>query len=600
MSLILKQVTTFVNGPPSTSQYFRDKRSQDNNDKNKTNFHLHRDIDLITNDEAQIDDLLEEKVLIDIETQYLNMHDDLEEIVTDSEEEDDLFGLQRDMMPCYPIRNVLKPAVLKSILYKSAIELSTRKTRRSKSFFSCDIANKRNTKLPRRCNQKTTQQPKKINPSTGSTNPLNMTKYCSETTITPTENKKLDVLNRRHQESTMKSMIKNIEQELENEVGNGYGNLEWCKEHTKLRVNSKKKIENDAEIDDCNITEKKELYSKINNIPTPSWRIIEEYDVHDSSCDVAESVNTYTSDSNDSDSSDDSDSSETSTSTWVPHNMVAEYNFPNQAECTENIEVRLINLQKIHIQAICKSLKSKNLLSCTTQENATCKKIADGDNNSSVGLANISKCDTRSGNEKNTRRNKGSQQDNFSKNNSNISLQNDELSKSCQRELARLQFANAGPKMKTRSRLKSVPLEQLQQSTRLNVLASNVTCATTMKIRRETTDSTPDAKENKQNDLNLYTKQTKVQFVEAPLQDENTIVSIEDYDLEKMDVELSDEYVNNTNLSTSLLHTDSMNPSSHNVHIAVHNGGLEKNSDVDKFAMIRSCASSDNDEIEYP
>ena len=154
--------------------------------------------------------------------------------------------------------------------------------------------------------------------------------------------------------------------------------------------------------------------------------------------------------------------------------------------------------------------------------------------------------------------------------------------------------------MKTRSRLKSVPLEQLQQSTRLNVLASNVTCATTMKIRRETTDSTPDAKENKQNDLNLYTKQTKVQFVEAPLQDENTIVSIEDYDLEKMDVELSDEYVDNTNLSTSLLHTDSMNPSSHNVHIAVHNGGLEKNSDVDKFAMIRSYPSSDNDEIEYP
>ena len=106
MSLKLKQVTTFVNGPPSTSQYFRDERSQDDHDKN--NFHLHRDMNLITNDEAQIDDLLEEKVLIDIETQYLNMHEDLEEIVSDSEEEDDLFRLQRDMMPCYPIQNVLK------------------------------------------------------------------------------------------------------------------------------------------------------------------------------------------------------------------------------------------------------------------------------------------------------------------------------------------------------------------------------------------------------------------------------------------------------------------------------------------------------------
>ena len=600
MSLKLKQVTTFVNGPPSTSQYFRDERSQDDHDKNKTNFNLHRDMNLITNDEAQIDDLLEEKVLIDIEMQYLNMHEDLEEIVSDSEEEDGLFRLQRDMMPCYPIQNVLKPAVLKSILYKSAIELSTRKTRRSKSFFSCDITNKKNTKLPRRCNQKITQQANKINPSTRSTNPLNMTKYCSKTTITPTENKKLDVLNRRDQESTMKSMIKNIEQELENEVGNGYGNLEWCKEHTKIRVTSKKNIENDAEIDDCNITEKKELYSRINNIPTPSWRIIEEYDVHDSSCDVPESVNTYNSESNDSDSSDDSDSSETSTSTWVPHDMVAEYNFPNKAECTEKIEVRLINLQQIHIQAICKSLKRRNLLSCTTPVNATCKNVADGDNNSSAGLTDISKCDTGSGNEKNTLKNKGSGQHNFSKNNSNVSLQNNELSKSCQRELARLQFANAGPKMKTRSSLKSVPLEQLHQSTRLNVLASNVTCDTTMKIRRETTDSTPDAKENKQNDLNFYTKQNKVQFVEAPLQDENTIVSIEDYDLEKMDVELSDEYVDNSNLSTSLLRTDSMNPSSHNVHIAVHNGGLEKNSDVDKFAMIRSYPSSDNDEIEYP
>ena len=67
-----------------------------------------------------------------------------------------------------------------------------------------------------------------------------------------------------------------------------------------------------------------------------------------------------------------------------------------------------------------------------------------------------------------------------------------------------------------------------------------------------------------------------------------------------MDVELSDEYVENSNLSTSLLRTDSMNPRSHSVHIAVHNGGLEKNSDADKFAMIRSYPSRDNDEIEDP
>ena len=131
-----------------------------------------------------------------------------------------------------------------------------------------------------------------------------------------------------------------------------------CQEYTKKRS----EIQDQKEV---NISERKDDFiPKLNKtsktmIPTPSWRVVDDFDSSYSlNHNVRFESNTDDDDSDDSDSSYQSDSSLSSSCTWVPSDSVKEYIFPEAADIDLGLkpEVRLINLTENQIQAFCKKL----------------------------------------------------------------------------------------------------------------------------------------------------------------------------------------------------------------------------------------------------
>ena len=304
---------------------------------------------------------LTESDLIEIERQWTELENpnfvqlyDYEEYCDVSESDDE------SIEPSYPIREVLSHSLVRKILMKSAAAsyyYSTRnncmptsqRNQENKENNHCTKSLKKEVESKHSRLQKTDQ--KRASDALESRD----NKIVASTTSKPEQN---NTLYPRKQKTKMQTIIKNIEKELENDIGDGYGDAQWCQEYTKKRseVQDQKQV---------NISERKDDYiPKLNKtsktvIPTPSWRVVEDFDSsyslnHDVRCES----NTDDDDSLDSDSSYQSDNSLSSSCTWVPADSVKEYIFPEAVDIDLGLkpEVRLINLTENQIQALCKKL----------------------------------------------------------------------------------------------------------------------------------------------------------------------------------------------------------------------------------------------------
>ena len=300
---------------------------------------------------------LTESDLIEIERQWTELENpnilqlyDYEEYCDESESDDE------SIEPSYPIREVLSHSLVRKILMKSAAASfyystrngyipTTQKNQENKENNHSTKSLKKEVESKHSRLQKTDQRraPNALKSRENEIAAPNSSKPEQNNTLYP-----------RKQKTKIQTIIKNIEKELENDIGDGYGDAQWCQEYTKKR----------SEIQ-VNISERKvDFIPKLNEtsktmIPTPSWRVVEDFDSSYSlNHNVRRESNTDDDDSIDSDSSYQSDNSLSSSCTWVPSDSVKEYIFPETADIDLELkpEVRLINLTENQIQALCKKL----------------------------------------------------------------------------------------------------------------------------------------------------------------------------------------------------------------------------------------------------
>lgn len=328
--------------------------------KNK-NIQYQKGIDNREYEAAGINPTLTESDLIEIERQWTELENpnivqlyEYEEYCDESESDDE------SIEPSYPIREVLSHSLVRKILMKSAAASFYYSTRNV-----CIPTSQRNQEnkennhytksLKKEVESKHSRLQKTDQRRASDALKSRENKIVASNTSKPEQN---NTLYPRKHKTKIQTIIKKIEKELENDIGNGYGDAQWCQEYTKKRS----EIQDQKEV---NISERKDDFiPKLNKtsktmIPTPSWRVVDDFDSsyslnHNVRCES----NTDDDDSDDSDSSYQSDSSLSSSCTWVPSDSVKEYIFPEAADIDLGLkpEVRLINLTENQIQAFCKKL----------------------------------------------------------------------------------------------------------------------------------------------------------------------------------------------------------------------------------------------------
>ena len=298
-----------------------------------------------------------ENELIEIERQWAEMMNVSLSQLKEIEDDSDMSESDEECnQPKYPIKKVLNNSFVRKILLRSAAAsrnfslIKFPKSNTGSSIHNKDNKNRAKPSLKKELDTKLVRLPKKVPrfSNTREEKEFSFSTHCSEP---PKSN-----LFPRQQKTKIQSIIKKIEKDLENDIGNGYGDAQWCEVFTKRRIDTKEHDQISAELRDDYLTDKKRQATK-SLILTPSWRVIDDYNLPDSHNDNAQyDCSSDDNESVSSDSSNQSDSSLSSTGTWVSSDVVKEYMLPktNELESGIRAEVRLINLTKMQVQALCK------------------------------------------------------------------------------------------------------------------------------------------------------------------------------------------------------------------------------------------------------
>ena len=400
-----------------------------------------------------IDESMEEEELIEIEREWLKLQDNVDDLTSETDEESETESDEFEESASnnsYPIQNVLHPTLLRSIFVKAAAEAKklTHISANSSAYNTTQNQNIQPSLIS--SNRKIITNSKDPSINKRDNTPNIKEKKCKKKIkemVLPNVNH-IEEYALRKEKSRIQSIIKSIENELEGDVGNGYGDSEWCRAFTQSRKNKNTAIGNsgDRQIRTVSISEERSSIPVV--IPTPSWRIIDEYDYHETSDDSSDSDNEiHKSESDDSDYSDETGSSMISNSTWVSPDTIREYVMPERSTCDMKIEIRLVNLSRLQIQAVRKRLK----LGLSQPNNV--RRSVHLERNRDMGLGGYedscefqSKYTERRRSFRNT--NKGVLSSITSRDKEKIDVSNrTEMSKSSLKELARLQFSSAGPKI---------------------------------------------------------------------------------------------------------------------------------------------------------
>jgi len=171
------------------------------------------------------------------------------------------------------------------------------------------------------------------------------------------------------------------------------------------------------------------------------------------------------------------------------------------------------------------------------------------------------------------------------------------ISKSCTRELARLKFSNAGPKIDIPRRRQLGPLQKLQQnlpskakgcSSKKDGAIANTRCAMTFPM----VNGDKEMKDIKATDTQ---KVGKMKLAEASLADENRIMLMEECDFDKIDVMLAHGVANDSNIEC--VGKQKSSDKSVEQYILGDEAELSKVSTIEnKLNVIMSCVSSDNED----
>lgn len=334
--------------------------SRDNLNKNKD---IKHQITLVTErigDNEMNYSTLSEKDLIEIERQWGELKDLQFDQSNDDEEYYDISDHEEEYIePLRPIQEVLNPVLVRKILMKSAAASHYFAMKNFRTASGQNIKeNYHYTKsyMKREVESKPSRTPKTDQRKSSTALKINDNDALASPSFRQEQN---NTLYPRKQKTMIQSMIKKIEKELESDIGNGYGDAEWCQAYTKKRSESseQKQLNDD---DSNNRLTSKVLHTSKALIQTPSWRVIEDFDLPGTSSDNAYCDKNIDEESVYSDSSDLSDSSLSSSCTWVSSDAVKEYIFPKADDIVfgSKTEVRLINLTKIQIAALCKKLKA--------------------------------------------------------------------------------------------------------------------------------------------------------------------------------------------------------------------------------------------------
>ena len=607
MTLIIDKSSRFCNDYSSNSpkDKFEINVKEDNlNINNKHSFGQHKVTHVEKDCSKGLDETLEEKELIEIEKQWISFYEDQSEIDSDSEDEacEDLIGSEdENMKPSYPIQNVLDRALVRIILIRAAKEAKNVNEARSQ-VVKLKTSFKYKKPMPLQPFNENVKLDSKSSKSPFKPAPLkeeNSENTVLEVQFPPTLKNDLST---RNQKKRIQSMIKNIEHELENDIGNGYGNLKWCEEYTKFRGDIKKAASNETDKQNYNDSNNKNSYQPQKHIPTPSWRIIDEYDIPDSISDTCDAPNIELMNSDDSD---ESDSSDTSTSTWVPSDTLTEYILPNQMDCDMNVEIRLVNLTNIQIQAVCKELKygiSRPIIASNTP---TSKRAL---NLNSKAYNTDKRKQIENGEQPNASENLCVQTTLIQGTGTSSKINRpyldhcNKISKPCLKELARLEFSNAGPKMRKGSKRTFLPLRKHKEYS----LIKDPVAPTLKKFKAEIEQQTDSAHSIFENDQYYEKKEKSLTHIQSlikipntSLQNEKSITIIEDNDFDKFESILATDCNTDSKLPEQFNYDTTNILSNKEYKQTEKNNGNEEPFE-DTLDVIMSYVSSDNeDENDY-
>ena len=366
----------------SSSYNISTKNESENTKKSvEDNLALNKDIDFQICVEPEVYDesdkkstTLTEEHLIEIEHEWMRLNDMKYGIMKDEQEDWELSESEDEcIQPLYPIQNVLNPILVKNILLKSAVAscdfsanpFYTKTNRTPKKGKENNLFSKHSIKEHPESNHSRGERRVPEHHRSRKDNHL-------VSSVKPTDIQH-DAIFPRKQKTRIQSIIKKIEKELENDIGDGYGDAQWCKEFTKNRKELDEIKEPSAEESKTDLTNRL-MQTPKTFIPTPSWRVLEDYDCADgiidnTECDAGiDDVRSVH-----SDTSYQSESSLDSSTTWVPSDTLKEYIMPvDNLDSDLNVEVRLINLTEIQIQALRKTIMhdSRNLVPKATTPSA--------------------------------------------------------------------------------------------------------------------------------------------------------------------------------------------------------------------------------------
>ena len=271
------------------------------------------------------DESMEEEELIQIEKEWLKLNSTAEYLESETDEEHDEID-DEDDIKTYPIQTVIRPNLLRRILFMAAVEAS-KSTIQLPRYSSAlhDARKSKDTKTIIASIKRKKQPEFKENVTVKSNNKTSQEKE----------------LVREQKPRRRSTVTKDMEIEPENDIGNGYGDLDWCREFTQ--PNDKSTIsEISTAIQSQRIsidsTNEDKTSSKI-DILTPSWRIIPEYD--DSESESAESMN-------------------------IPTEFKAETIILKNFDCDSELEIRLVKLTDMQVQALRRRIKFASSKPCVS------------------------------------------------------------------------------------------------------------------------------------------------------------------------------------------------------------------------------------------
>ena len=157
---------------------------------------------------------MEEEELIQIEKEWLKLNSTTENLESETEEEHDESD-DADDIKTYPIQNVIRPDLLRRILFRAAVEArkSTAQLPRYSSALH-DARKSKNTKTIPTSIRRKNHPDFKENVTVKSNNRTSQEKEVAG-----------------EQKPRRRSTVtKDMEKEPENDIGNGYGDLDWCRD----------------------------------------------------------------------------------------------------------------------------------------------------------------------------------------------------------------------------------------------------------------------------------------------------------------------------------------------------------------------------------